>query len=190
MANLIITIISIALVAVAAIMGAYYGGTAFLEGQAKARANAIINKAQQIGAAWILYTSTNGGARDITPWSSLVTGSYLQSTPINDFQPTAAAITGWDLVPYGLSDGDFYSNGNTFATTNHDTLVAEINDNKTCLAIHRMSAGASATLSDVAGGDPISAGSATITASNGKFDCLLFARGSSDDQFLFIYRVF
>jgi RsiW-degrading membrane proteinase PrsW (M82 family) len=35
MANLIITIISIGLVAIAAIMGAYYGGAAFMNAQVK-----------------------------------------------------------------------------------------------------------------------------------------------------------
>jgi hypothetical protein len=51
MANLIITIIAIALVAVAALMGAYYGGTAFNQGQDRARASALMNQAAQIQAA-------------------------------------------------------------------------------------------------------------------------------------------
>jgi len=51
MANLIITIIAIALVAVAALMGAYYGGTAFNQGQEKAKAASLMNQAAQIQAA-------------------------------------------------------------------------------------------------------------------------------------------
>lgn len=51
MSNLIITIISIALVAVAAIMGAYYGGSAFTQNTTQVAANSIINEAQQILSA-------------------------------------------------------------------------------------------------------------------------------------------
>lgn len=90
MANLIITIISIALVAVAALMGAYYGGAAFLQGQAKARANAWLNQAQQIVAAdnvWTLNNSglplTNGtaGICDLACMQSKLVAQYITSIP-------------------------------------------------------------------------------------------------------------
>ena len=60
MSNLIITIISIAIIAVAAIMGIYYGGVAYENGQAQAVANSIANKAKQINAAIVLYQAQTG----------------------------------------------------------------------------------------------------------------------------------
>lgn len=60
MANLIITVISIALVAVAALMGAYYGGQAFMDGQAKAKANTVAAGFSQVDAALQVYNSQTG----------------------------------------------------------------------------------------------------------------------------------
>jgi hypothetical protein len=60
MANLIITVISIALVAVAALSAAYYGGSAFMDGQAKSQAVTIQNNFEQIAAAAVLYEAENG----------------------------------------------------------------------------------------------------------------------------------
>lgn len=62
MANLIITIISIALIAVAALMGAYYGGTAFQQGQAKAVAVEISNNFRQTEAAVYAWMASIGTA--------------------------------------------------------------------------------------------------------------------------------
>ena len=187
MANLIITIISIALVAVAALMGAYYGGAAFLEGQAKARANALVNKASQIGGAWVAFSASQGGSRTITPWSTLVP-AYLQEVPINDFEPAGATISGWDIIPYGSGDDQSYVwGGNDFSTNNHDTLIAQINSQAVCLRIRKMSAGEAATLSDHGAGDPVGNGGGGIVAANGKFDCLFY---DVDDTYFFIYRAF
>lgn len=55
MANLIITVISIALVAVAALMGAYYGGTAFMDGQTKAYVNTALSDIEQAAGAANMY---------------------------------------------------------------------------------------------------------------------------------------
>lgn len=89
MANLIITIISIALVAVAALMGAYYAGEAFYSGQAKAKANSIVNAANQIEGAIRIWASTNlKNNTDYPDWNSvtgassqLITG-YLTQMPV------------------------------------------------------------------------------------------------------------
>lgn len=62
MANLIITVISIALVAVAALMGAYYGGQAFLDGQTNARANAVIEGAKQLAEAYHMQAIDNNSS--------------------------------------------------------------------------------------------------------------------------------
>jgi len=66
LSNLIITIISIALVAVLAIVGIFYGGAAFENGQAKAYANAIAEQAQQINNAAVQWQADNGGAGFLT----------------------------------------------------------------------------------------------------------------------------
>jgi len=62
MSNLIITIISIALVAVLAIAGIFYGGAAYQNAQAKAYAVAIADQATQINNAIVQWTSDHGGA--------------------------------------------------------------------------------------------------------------------------------
>lgn len=86
MANLIITIISIALVAVAALMGAYYGGQAYQNAQAKAKANEIINSANQIAGAIQVWRTQNLKTDQSYPhWnppsSSTLIPSYMTSIP-------------------------------------------------------------------------------------------------------------
>ena len=88
MSNLIITVISIALVAVAALMGAYYGGSAFMDGQATAQANQLINTARQISSAWQLYAVNNGG--------SFVQPSQTCGSPMYDLIP--AYLADWPSV--------------------------------------------------------------------------------------------
>jgi hypothetical protein len=66
MFSLIITIISIALVAAIAVATLYYGGTQFSQGTAKATADQIISAAQQIAGANTLYANNlGGGAYDV-----------------------------------------------------------------------------------------------------------------------------
>ena len=87
MANLIITVIAIALVAVASLMGAYYGGSAFLNNQSAANASTVLNQGQQLAGAWQAYLSDNvntvpsGGLNG--PTNSLVANNYIASVPVN-----------------------------------------------------------------------------------------------------------
>ncbi|WP_018234200.1 hypothetical protein [Thioalkalivibrio thiocyanodenitrificans] len=80
MFSLIITIISIALIAALALASIYYGGTAFTQGGAKANASAIVNQAMQISAAQTIHAADNGGtyASDV---ATLVSENYLASEP-------------------------------------------------------------------------------------------------------------
>lgn len=78
MFSLIITIISIALVAALALATLYYGGTAFNQGRAGAEASRLINEGQQINAAATLNAATAAGATDI---ASLVTQNLLSTAP-------------------------------------------------------------------------------------------------------------
>ena len=80
MFSLIVTIISIALVAALAVASIYYGGAAFTQGSAKANASALVAEAQQIAGANDLYANDNAGAfsPDVP---TLVSGSYLSTAP-------------------------------------------------------------------------------------------------------------
>lgn len=88
MANLIITIIAIALVAVAALMGAYYGGTAFNQGQEQAKKSTLLNEAAQIVAAITMY--------DAMEDTNLTTGSAAM-TALKTNNYLTAGISGWTI---------------------------------------------------------------------------------------------
>ncbi len=84
MFSLIITIISIALVAALALATIYYGGSAFNRGSADARAAQYINEGQQINGAFAMakadaQAGTYTGA--LAALSDLVTGKYLAQAP-------------------------------------------------------------------------------------------------------------
>ncbi len=79
MFSLIITIISIALVAALALATLYFGGDAFNQGSAKAAAATVVNQAQQInGANTLHFLDEQVYATDV---AALVTGEYLASAP-------------------------------------------------------------------------------------------------------------
>ena len=84
MFSLIITIISIALVAALSLATLYFGGDAFNQGSAKAAAATIVNQASQInGANTLHYLDNNAYASgDATALEgALVDGGYLSSMP-------------------------------------------------------------------------------------------------------------
>jgi len=80
MFSLIVSIISIALVAVLAAASIYYGGDAFTKGSAKALASTVVTQAQQISSANTLFKNDNGGVSAASV-DALVTGEYLASVP-------------------------------------------------------------------------------------------------------------
>lgn len=80
MFNLIITIISIALVVAMAAAAVYYGGSAFTQGTAKANAATLVTQAQQINGAITLYKNDNGGTAPLV-MADLV-DDYLQNAPV------------------------------------------------------------------------------------------------------------
>lgn len=86
MFQLIIAILSIALIATLAIASVYYGGGAFTSASANAGAATLIAQAQQISAADTLYQSQHAGQHptvgsDNTVVITLVDAGYLQSKP-------------------------------------------------------------------------------------------------------------
>ncbi len=103
MFSLIITIISIALVAALALATIYYGGTAFNRGSADAVAAQLINEGQQINGAVAMNRAdaASGAAAAVTDLAGLVTANYLAQVPTawasattiaNGFAVTTAAV--------------------------------------------------------------------------------------------------
>jgi hypothetical protein len=96
MFSLIITIISIALVAALALATLYYGGSAFNKGAAGAVAARLINEGQQVNGAVALYKADIGAgstAAVVTDLAGLVTEGYLSSVPA-DFAGTTTLASG------------------------------------------------------------------------------------------------
>jgi alpha-tubulin suppressor-like RCC1 family protein len=80
MFSLIITVVSIALVAALALATLYYGGTAYTLGQANAQAAKLLNQGQQLLAASELFKVQNGRYPGDVP--ELVNTGYLRSNPV------------------------------------------------------------------------------------------------------------
>lgn len=92
MFSLIITVISIALVAALAVSSLYFGGDAFNAGSDKAKAATIVNQASQINGGNTLYRLDTGSYAATV--ATLVTEDYLGAAPTND---DATAGTEWAL---------------------------------------------------------------------------------------------
>jgi hypothetical protein len=100
MFSLIITIISIALVAALALATLYYGGSAFNRGSAGAEAARLINEGQQLnGAVAIAKADAAAGGSPVSTWDNLVTGGYLSQLPSGLGLTGTAAIQADPQVP-------------------------------------------------------------------------------------------
>lgn len=80
MFSLIITIISIALVAALAVATIYYGGSVFGQGTSQAQAGKVVNEGQQIDGAIKLYQTDHAGSVP-SDLQSLIEGTYLKGIP-------------------------------------------------------------------------------------------------------------
>jgi hypothetical protein len=80
MFNLIVAVISIALIAAMAAASIFYGGAAFSQSTAQANASTLINNGQQISGAQQLYAIDNSGSKT-TDITDLTGGGYLQALP-------------------------------------------------------------------------------------------------------------
>lgn len=91
MFSLIITVISIALVAALALATIYYGGSAFNKGSDGAKAAQLINEGQQINAAVAMHNAENtaAGGAGATDIAGLVTANYLAQVPQSFLSTTA-----------------------------------------------------------------------------------------------------
>jgi hypothetical protein len=100
MFQLIVAVISIALVAALAIASIYYGGKAFNQGTLKANVTTLVNAGQQISGAQALYLTEKGSnAADV---ASLYSGAqYLAGAP----SVSSIAASGWELLSNGTTNG-------------------------------------------------------------------------------------
>ncbi len=93
MFSLIITIISIALVAALALATLYYGGDAFNRGSVAAQASRLINEGQQAnGAVALAKADAAAGDAAVTTWDGLVDAKYLSQLP------ASLGLTGTDTI--------------------------------------------------------------------------------------------
>jgi len=108
MFQLIVAVISIALVAALAIASIFYGGEAFTKSSEKANVTALVNQAQQISGAYQLYKTDNGKAP--AGIADLTAGGYLSALPT----PSKIATAAWAfdangtnvVVPLNATDAD------------------------------------------------------------------------------------
>lgn len=103
MFSLIITLVSIALVAALALATLYYGGSSWLRGNAAASAATLANQGQQVLAAMTLYYTDHSAYP--TALEDLVTGEYLKTVPV---PPSTAALEP-GLVAPALAAGELWT---------------------------------------------------------------------------------
>lgn len=98
MFNLIVAVISIALIAAMAAASIFYGGEAFSESTAQAQASTLVNNGQQISGAQQLYMIDNSGVR-AAAIADLTTNNYLQAIPT----PPASVVDAgtWEIAGAG-----------------------------------------------------------------------------------------
>ncbi len=167
MANLIITVIAIALVAIASLMGAYYGGSAFLNNQSAANASTVLNQAQQIAGAWNAYLSDNLNTAPTT-LTALVTNNYLAQIPT---VPAEAGSVGSTAIAVAPSGGHYFAYADLGHPATSDTIAAPGNFSA-CFRVLKTALGATAAaaLTAIPTGAP---GSIYSGASgNGTFGCV------------------
>lgn len=95
MFSLIVTLISIALVAALALATLYYGGTAFVDNGEKAQAARLLNESQQLAGAITLHKAREGA--DVTDLGQLVARDYLSALPGGAWQVIDGGVARTDL---------------------------------------------------------------------------------------------
>lgn len=124
MFSLIITIISIALVALLAVATLWYGGDAFQQGSSRAQAATLVNQAQQVASAAALFEATEGTR---PAYTDIAGGTaYLKTDPV----PPVAVDTpqGWSLDDAATAAGSGVEAVVLKATDISDEVCSELND--------------------------------------------------------------
>lgn len=94
MFQLIVAVIAIALVIALTLASIFYGGSAFTRSSLKANVAAVVNQAQQIAGANVLYRTDN--AKDATTVQALVSNNYLAEAPVAPAAVSASGAT-WQI---------------------------------------------------------------------------------------------
>ena len=150
MFSLIVSIISIALVAVLAAASIYYGGDAFTKGSAKALASTVVTQAQQISSAHTLYKNDEGGSAALNV-SALVTGKYLASVPA----APANVAKDTNVAPEVVTPALWVLNANT--------VTLEVDNSEVCALINEQANGTSAFSTNAQFGCETVGGNMTFT---------------------------
>ena len=169
MANLIITVIAIALVAIASLMGAYYGGSAFLNNQSAANASTVLNQAQQIAGAWNAYLADNLNTAPAT-LTALVTNNYLAQVPTAPAEAGGVNSTAMSVAP-NAAGTHYFAYADLGVPGGNDTIAAPGNFSA-CFRVLKTSLGPSAA--EALSGVPSAAYGAiynTASIGNGTFGC-------------------
>ena len=121
MFNLIVAVISIALIAALAAASLFYGGDSFAKSSARAEAATLISQAQQVAGAAALFRIDNAGAsvsstepdcstgtQSACAITRLVDGGYLQAKPVAPLQIVSKdpLSLGWVRTWSISQDGD------------------------------------------------------------------------------------
>lgn len=123
MFNLIVSVISIALLAALAIASVFYGGEAFTNSSEKANVTTIVNQAQQIAGAAALYRTENGynPPVGVIDSSHALVGKYLAQVPVG----SRVTDDEWELLDPNAS-GDPQTIQILFSTGLDDTTKTSI----------------------------------------------------------------
>ncbi|MBY0431453.1 MAG: hypothetical protein K2Q10_09660, partial [Rhodospirillales bacterium] len=101
MFNLIVSVISVALVAALSAASVFYGGKSFTEASAKGDAASIVTHAQQVAGAFSLYSLANGQNSPTSVAALASSSEYLLSAPLPPATipgSSAYALSFWNVA--------------------------------------------------------------------------------------------
>ena len=138
MFQLIVAVISIALIAALAIASIFYGGDAFTKSSEKANVTTLVNQAQQIAGAAALYKTENGVAiaAGVVNESSPLVPEFLAQAP----QGNKVAPNNWEIVVDTAATPNV-----TYVYIPFDTSVDEAGKTSLCAEVAKQGAGHCAT---------------------------------------------
>lgn len=143
MFSIIITIISIALVALLALATIYYGGSSFNRSSAEANATKVLTQAQQILSADQLYRADHPGKKP-TSMQELVDAGYLKSIPTASLSTKFTAFAAAEPISWTMINT---ANGRGYSLSNSSLI-----DEDSCKGINFKSLGQNGILKEVYSG--------------------------------------
>lgn len=142
MFSLVITIISIALVAVLALATLYYGGAAFEQGSGKAQAARVTNQFEQLKGAAEMFRVDKG--RNPDTLEEMVAEGYLKAVPVAGLvMSEALAAQSWQMAV----TGDLSQPGGTREGV--PVFVLPVTSLEVCRAVNESAYGEKGILSEV-----------------------------------------